>query len=178
MNDVFRLPLKSQNMLLRKPNKPLTPTCSTWNNCTFSGSGPLLFPSQQALITPCLANLQGQKLCLANQLLLLQPLMHEYPSPLNTPFLLATSDYNQDAAGTPWFKSSLSPLLPFLQISRKLPPPSHKLLALPTSYNKCSTRPPKLWPMASCRSTGPTQYPTSSIQQPAVHTQPYCWPIQ
>jgi len=86
---------------------------------------------------------------------------HKYPSPLNTPFLLTTGDYNQDAAGTPWFKSSLFPLLPFLQISSKSPPTSHELLAPPTTYDKCSTRPPKLWPTASYRSVGFTRYPTS-----------------
>jgi len=57
---------------------------------------------------------------------------HEYPSPLNTPFLLTTGDYNQVAAGTPWFKSSLFPLLPFLQISRKLPP--YKSRTASTAY--------------------------------------------
>jgi len=39
-----------------------------------------------------------------------------YPSLLNTAYLLPSGDYNTAASGTPWFKSCLYVLLPFLQL--------------------------------------------------------------
>jgi len=44
-----------------------------------------------------------------------------YPSPLNTQFLLASSDYNTTAIGIHWFNLSLFFLLPFFQKNQALP---------------------------------------------------------
>jgi len=51
------------------------------------------------------------------------------PSCLNTQYLLPSGNYNHEATGVPWFKSSLFDLLPFLQHNQTTP-----LSAIRTAY--------------------------------------------
>jgi len=100
-----------------------------------------------------------------------------YPSPLNTQFLLASSDYNTAAIGVSWFNSSRFFLLPFFRKIKHCQPSRHE--PPPQLNDKCSTgttRTTYTSPIHDCRVTyllipnrsGPSSYRLPTATHPTV----------
>ncbi len=82
------------------------------------------------------------------------------PSCLNTQYLLPSGNYNYEATGVPWFKSSLFDLLPFLQHNQTTP-----LSVIRTAY------PANLLRIPYCTTDAPTTPRLTSRPQVPITTE-------